>query len=301
MPSVPVWEAEERLWALLGVPESPSLANDPIYFKTLEAEVFNSLERIKPEIETKQPLKADICCQFGTVLIRQPNEGPGGEWSIENALRKLLEETEWRALFRGRVNLHEKFVEQHLCNQCLPEYEDFQSRYDLTFRTPNGVQLKFEVWVIKTNVGKTLESIVIPFTDLHNILDEVCFHDKFTSSRCRGWLILPLRRYLRAHILFPGCEFDCRLTIRALADSGFHMDFVPEDDIRSTLLRYLSKVTFSDEDDFGLRLPDEKLPEGFQLVFKGCSKRAVYHLSEDFSIIIAKESTGVYGRDIKKV
>ena len=86
-----------------------------------------------------------------------------------------------------------------------------------------------------------------------------------------------------------------------ILDSGFHMDFVPEDDIRSTLLRYLSKVTFSDEDDFGLRLPDEKLPEGFQLVFKRCSKRAVYRLSEDFSIIIAKESTGVYGRDIKKV
>ena len=86
-----------------------------------------------------------------------------------------------------------------------------------------------------------------------------------------------------------------------ILDSGFHMDFVPEDDIRSTLLRYLSKVTFSDEDDFGLRLPDEKLPEGFQLVFKRCSKRTVYRLSEDFSIIIAKESTGVYGRDIKKV
>ena len=79
------------------------------------------------------------------------------------------------------------------------------------------------------------------------------------------------------------------------------MDFVPKDDMRNTLLRYLSKVTFPDEDDFGLRLPDEKLPEGFQVVFMRCSKRAVYRFSEDFSIIISKESTGVYGRDIKKV
>ena len=70
---------------------------------------------------------------------------------------------------------------------------------------------------MKKNVGKTLESIIIPFTDLKNILDEVCFEDEFTSSRCRGWFFLPSQRYLRADILFPGCEFDCRLTIRALA------------------------------------------------------------------------------------
>ena len=75
----------------------------------------------------------------------------------------------------------------------------------------------FQVWVIKKNVGKTLESIKIPSTDLKNILDEVRFEDQFTSSRCRGWLILPPQRYLRADILFPGCKFDCRITIRALA------------------------------------------------------------------------------------
>ncbi|XP_068739107.1 uncharacterized protein [Montipora capricornis] len=280
--------------------ESPSLANDPIYFKTLEAEVLHSLQRIKHEIGTKRPLKANIWCQFGTVLIRQGDEGPGGEWSIENALRELVEGSEWKTLFRGGVNLDEKFVEQRLCNQSLPEYEDYQSNYELTFPTPNGGRLTFKVWVMKKNVGKTLESIIFPFTDLKNILDEVCFEDEFTSSRCRGWFFLPSQRYLRADILFPGCEFDCRLTIRALADSGFHMDFVPEDDIRSTLLRYLSKVTFSDEDEFGLRLPDEKLPDGFKLSFMRCSKRTVYRFSEDFSIILSKESTGMYGRDIKK-
>ncbi|XP_068741460.1 uncharacterized protein [Montipora capricornis] len=78
------------------------------------------------------------------------------------------------------------------------------------------------------------------------------------------------------------------------------MDFVPKDDIRNTLLRYLSKVTFSDEDDFGLRLPDEKLPDGFQLQLMRCSKRAVYSFSEEFSIVLSKGNTGVYGRDIQK-
>ena len=71
--------------------------------------------------------------------------GPGGEWSTENALSKLLEGTEWKTLFRGGVNLDEKFVEQYLCNQSLPEYDDYQSRYDLTFRTPNRGQLTLKV------------------------------------------------------------------------------------------------------------------------------------------------------------
>ena len=79
------------------------------------------------------------------------------------------------------------------------------------------------------------------------------------------------------------------------------MDLVPKEETRSALLSYLSKVTFSDEDDFGLRLPDEKLiPDGFQLSFMRCSKRAKYRFSEDFSIILSKESTRS-GSDVKKV
>ena len=37
--------------------------------------MLHSLERIKHEIGTKRSLNADIWCQFGTVLIRQPDEG----------------------------------------------------------------------------------------------------------------------------------------------------------------------------------------------------------------------------------
>ena len=88
-----------------------------------------------------------------------------------------------------------------------------------------------------------------------------------------------------------------------ILDSGFNLDFVPKEDIRHALLRYLSKVTFSDEDDFGLRLPNEKLPDGFQLSFMRCSKRAVYRFSEEFSIILSKERTTTHldGSDFKKV
>ena len=78
----------------------------------------------------------------------------------------------------------------------------------------HSIILNNQVWVTKENVGKKLEDIPIPFSDVKNILDEIHFEDDLTRSRCRGWLVLPSRRYLQADILFPGCEFDCRLTIR---------------------------------------------------------------------------------------
>ena len=70
------------------------------------------------------------------------------------------------------------------------------------------------MWVARENVAKKLEDIEIPFNDVKNILEEIRFEDDATRSRCRGWLVLPSRKYLLVDILFPGCEFDFRLTIR---------------------------------------------------------------------------------------
>ena len=70
------------------------------------------------------------------------------------------------------------------------------------------------MWVKKGDVGKKLEDIPAPFSDVKNILKEIEFKDEATRSRCRGWLVLPSRKYLQANILFPGCAFDCRLHIR---------------------------------------------------------------------------------------
>ena len=72
----------------------------------------------------------------------------------------------------------------------------------------------FKVWVARKNVKKKLEGIPLPLSDVKNILKEICFTDETTRSRSRGWIVLPSRRYLQGDILFPGCEFDYRLTIR---------------------------------------------------------------------------------------
>ena len=92
-------------------------------------------------------------------------------------------------------------------------------RYFLIFMTTLVVK---QVWVAGENVAKKLEDIEIPFSDVKNVLEEIHFEHDATRSRCRGWLVLPSRRFLQADIMFPGCEFDCRLTIRGR--TGMHKE-----------------------------------------------------------------------------
>ena len=82
------------------------------------------------------------------------------------------------------------------------------------------------MWVTKKNVRKKLEDIPAPFSDVKNILKEIEFKDEATRSRCRGWLVLPSRKYLQANILFPGCAFDCRLHVRGRIGTIFCYEYV---------------------------------------------------------------------------
>jgi len=69
--------------------------------------------------------------------------------------------------------------------------------------------------VAKEGIKKTLEEIPIPFRDLKNVVEELRFEDEPTRLRCRGWLVLKSKQFLRANIIFPGSDIDCRLSIRA--------------------------------------------------------------------------------------
>lgn len=77
------------------------------------------------------------------------------------------------------------------------------------------------------------------------------------------------------------------------------VDTVPEEDRRRDLARYVSaELTFVEtdsEDDFEIRLPEQNLPDGFQLSKIRCSKRALYGFMPGFKIVLSKEIS----RDIK--
>ena len=77
-------------------------------------------------------------------------------------------------------------------------------------------------------IGKKLDEIPIPFSDVKNIVEELRFEDEFTRSRCRGWLVLQSKKFLQADIIFPGCNIDCRVSIRALTgDQVFVGSLIP--------------------------------------------------------------------------
>ena len=69
------------------------------------------------------------------------------------------------------------------------------------------------------------------------------------------------------------------------------IDYVPKEEVRRVLSEYLSGLTLTKDDPFGLRLPEKEIPEGFNLVHKRSSKRTVYTNRPGFNIILSRESS----------
>ncbi|XP_068700394.1 uncharacterized protein [Montipora foliosa] len=268
------------------------------YLPKLKDEVLECLREIKRQREGTDHMKLDMWCHFGPALIRGPDEeeGEDGEWTIEEVIKKFQPSCEfegnlWRTAFKEGVHLNETIFEEHVAKKTSEEYI---ARYDLTYLTLGGHEIRCKVWIAKKdNTRKNLESIEIPFSDVKNIVEEIHFEDEATRQRCRGWLVLPSRRYLLADILLPGCEFDCRLTIRGRADSAFDIDYIPKEEERSLLSRYLSGLTIcgSDEGDLELCLPRLNKLDGFHLIHKRRARRSLYELTDGFAIILSKECT----------
>ena len=72
-------------------------------------------------------------------------------------------------------------------------------------------------------------------------------------------------------------------------DSAFELDHLPSEETRCVLASYLSEVTLADGDDFGLRLPERNMPDGFQLSHMKCCERSLYGFMPGFTIVLSKE------------
>ena len=67
------------------------------------------------------------------------------------------------------------------------------------------------------------------------------------------------------------------------------LNHVPKEDVISVLADYLSGMTLVEDDPFGLKLPEKKIPEGYHLTHKRFSKRIVYKSKPGFSITLSRE------------
>lgn len=76
-----------------------------------------------------------------------------------------------------------------------------------------------------------------------------------------------------------------------VSDSAFVTDYVPKEEVRHVLSRYLSELTLTGEDSLELCLPDGNIPDGFHLIHKRCSRRSLYSIRPGFAIILSEENT----------
>ena len=76
------------------------------------------------------------------------------------------------------------------------------------------------------------------------------------------------------------------------SDNALVADYAPKTEVIQTLARYLSNLTLTDEEGIGFcRLPEGKIPHGFHLLYKRCSKRSVYEISPGFTTVLCKENS----------
>ena len=66
-------------------------------------------------------------------------------------------------------------------------------------------------------------------------------------------------------------------------------DYAPKEEVGRVLAQYLSGLTLTKDDAFGLRLPEKEIPKGFHFTHKRSSKRTAYTFKPGFSIILSKE------------
>ena len=84
----------------------------------------------------------------------------------------------------------------------------------------------------------------------------------------------------------------CDALVSHHADNALVADYAPKTKVIQILAKYLSDLTLTDEEGIEFcRLPEGKIPHGFHLIYKRCSKRSVYEISPGFTIILSKENS----------
>lgn len=274
--------------------QESSCSDSTAYESRLKEDALQSLGRIKRE----KGSRADMWCHFGKVIIRGPDEEEvSGEeqWSVEEATKKLQSQEGqdyWKIAFKEGVNVDKHVLERNFGQKYPREY---YARYDLTFVVSSGHELKGKIWVLNKDADNTVNEKAVPFCDVKNIIEEIHFEDEKTRSRCRGWLVLPSRRFLQADILFPGSEFDCRITLRERSDDAVSTGYAADLDKneRRALLSYLSNITFTfteDDEVNGPNLPaEESLSKELFLRHRRCSHRTIFEPQAGFLVILSRE------------
>ena len=81
------------------------------------------------------------------------------------------------------------------------------------------------------------------------------------------------------------------LSMYILTGRAKKVDYAPDEEVIRVLARYLSGLILTDDEPFGLRLPEKAIPKGFHLTHVRLSKRNVYTSKPGFTVILSKEKS----------
>ena len=130
------------------------------------------------------------------------------------------------------------------------------------------------------------EDIALVNSPTHANLRQLVSHLLYKSSFFTSRDTLPIFFFCKRIL----CTNLCCIGLSS--DNALVADYAPKTEVIQTLARYLSDLTLTDEEGIGFcRLPEGKIPHGFHLLYKRCSKRSVYEISPGFTTILCKENS----------
>ncbi|CAH3144164.1 unnamed protein product [Porites lobata] len=282
----------------------PILRGPPLKEETLDG--FLHTDRLKEKIvkvlkqihqeKAKEEVRVDMWCHFGRAYITKVDEDELEHTFTLEEFKEKLEDGKnksWKSFFvEGVEDMEVLDIEQSLSSKAAKE----DIRHDLTFYTPTCRDVRVKVWLTEPEgeeAGEAASSMAFsrrtPIT-VKNIRTRVMSDEQGDTSDTPCFHICSqFQSRLRADILIPSQDLDCRLSIRTCTT---YVPKTPQDEEEDKILEaYLTGMRIEGGQ---LRLPPaSELQDGFDLFYKRRSLRKTYQYEmsdgEQFSLTVCKD------------
>ncbi|PFX17738.1 uncharacterized protein LOC111340449 [Stylophora pistillata] len=278
------------------VEETPSGFAD---MESLKEKMLGILKQIHKEKEEEMVI-VDIWCHFGHAYLINVDEDDENDLFTLEELKDRIESTagdRWKTFFSEVETIEVEQIEKYLRDCACTTSDDI--RYDLTFFTPSGLEVRVKVWLIEKELGAEGAS-ASSFAFRHsaplpvrNALTHVLpvEHSGDASNSPIFHICETFHQRMKLDILMPSAGFDCRLKIRTFPKSPKTTTLQAEEE-RNILEKYLMEMSI--EDGQLTFPPISKLPDGFDLFYQRRSLRKTYQYKYDgdmFTLTVCKDQS----------
>lgn len=276
--------------------------------ESLKEKVLGILKQIHQEKEEEMVI-VDIWCHFGHAYLIKVDEDEEDDIFTLGEIKDRIESTDddrWKTFFAEVETIEVEQIEKSLNAEnrqsTTPTVHSTTSddiRYDLTFFTPSGLEVRVKVWLIEKEPGTEdpsacslafRRSAPLPVRNsLTQILPDE--HSGDASDSPIFHICDTFHQRMKLDILMPSVGFDCRLKIRTFPK--FPQTTTPQAEEEHKILEnYLMEMRIEDGQ---LKFPPiSELPDGFDLFFQRRSIRKTYRYEDDgdmFTLTVCKDQS----------